>query len=250
MIDWMKLRATVVKGDPSAPLVVALHGFGQTVAWPATWWHKMRPRFEFWHFPTMSGIVEEVERRNWSLYMPAAPLRDWRADHVRGDQSARPTLLLPSPASAFSIDQVATDVFVNGVDAFMSVQRRAEQGFPVSLLEAARLVTGSDGDAYGVGFSDGATLIALLMLMGAPDWRAFLVYSGMCPNVTPKPIARSLIVYNSGEPDRIQRESMRLIAKLRTVSADVTPRVVKRDGHNFDRATTPSLFDWLMNGNY
>lgn len=72
-MNWHQLSARVVRGDPTAPLLVAFHGFGQQVARSA-WW-----RWLYLDFAKMSNLAEECERREWSLWMPQARWRNWSA---------------------------------------------------------------------------------------------------------------------------------------------------------------------------
>ena len=79
-MNWKKLHARTVRGDSNGPLIIALHGFGQRVQ-PAPWYLRwMSP--DYLDFEKMTGLAEECSARNISLWMPQAPMRNWRPQHA------------------------------------------------------------------------------------------------------------------------------------------------------------------------
>lgn len=80
--DWACLKATTVSGGKHNPLVIAFHGFGQSVT------EETDPYLPYFNFPASSQILSEARDRNWSVFMPQAPwFRNWRTLQAIGDRS-------------------------------------------------------------------------------------------------------------------------------------------------------------------
>ena len=209
-IDWLKLDAiTREPSSPNKPCIAFFHGTGQYIRSP-NFISKLTSRWEYWHFPTMSGVVEECERRGFGCFMPQGPFRNWRP----WEDSEDPQLL----AAAIRFRTSASGkLFLAGL---------SDGGTLVNIMSFRKDEPWSGYVSYSGVFRDSWE--------GSPDLEF----------PTSKPF---LICSNKFESGMTAEGSENLYRRFREAGkADVEKIVFNEDRHEWSIRSNRRIFDWIQ----